>query len=186
MDDLEEIGYAVSVKKPLGVVFGENDAPYNGLVVDDVEPGLNGGAAGIKVGDQLLAVNGQVVLGGDFDSTMDLLVVADDLDLMLYKGPVGSLFTILNNRNLSPEALEDDQDTEEVVMDENYESPVQINVEDFEDKPLSAGDFVKAFKKVTASADKKEKKEKKKGGIFGGMFGAEAIQLDGDDANTLK
>mmetsp|Transcript_35428 Transcript_35428/g.85741 ORF Transcript_35428/g.85741 Transcript_35428/m.85741 type:complete len:91 (+) Transcript_35428:963-1235(+) len=88
-------------------------------------------------------------------------------------------------------------------MDENYESPVQIDVSKYEDKPLTAGDFVKAIGKLgsivaetltddgndddsnegpssggSGSEDKKEKKKKR--GFFG--IGGETIQLDGKDA----
>merc|ERR1719162_982883 len=55
--------YEVEVPKPMGVVFGENPDPYFGLVVDDVSEGMNGGIAGLRVGDQLLAVNEKVVAG---------------------------------------------------------------------------------------------------------------------------
>merc|ERR1712238_278253 len=68
-----DIGFTVSVSKPLGVVFSENPDPYLGLVIDDVAPGLNGGVAGMRVGDNLVAVNGEVVIGKYFDTAMDLL-----------------------------------------------------------------------------------------------------------------
>ena len=62
-DQVFEVGYSVSVQKPLGIIFGENPDPYFGLVVDDVSEGLNGGMAGLRVGDQLLAIDGEVVVG---------------------------------------------------------------------------------------------------------------------------
>jgi S1-C subfamily serine protease len=82
--------YEVAVPKPLGVIFGENSEPYLGLVVDDISEGMNGGKAGLRAGDQLIAVNGKVILGTDFDAAMSRLT--DDstsvLDLVMYRGPV--------------------------------------------------------------------------------------------------
>jgi hypothetical protein len=185
-EDLEDVGFSVTVKKPLGIVFGENPAPYLGLMVDDVEPGLNGGAVGIKVGDQLLSINSRVVIGNDFESTMDVLRTADSLELLLFRGPVRTLYTILENKDAQPEDEEEEED--EIERDESYESPVQINLEDFEDEPMpTAGDFMNAFKKVASGLSGGEKtEEEKKKGLFGGMFSGESVQLDGDDANTLK
>ena len=83
--------YQVSVQKPMGVIFGENSDPYLGLVVDDISEGMNGGKAGIRQGDQLISVNGKVVLGSDFDSIMAKMTddgVGPVLDLVFYRGPV--------------------------------------------------------------------------------------------------
>ena len=200
-DEITEVGYAVSVEKPLGVVFGENPEPYRGLVVDKVEKELNGGQAGLRVGDQLLAINGEVVIGGDFDGTMDLLINApSSLYLELYRGSVKQLYIILKNMREAAGEPEDEEDEGDIVMDESYESPVQIDVsgyrEDKErDESLTPGDFLNAMKKAGSKIlEKREddqppasKKEEKKGGFFGGMFSpGETIQLDGDDAKGLK
>lgn len=187
------VGYKTVVPKPLGIVFGENPDPYYGLVVDDVAEGLNGGKAGLRVGDQLMAINGNVVVGKDFDTVMGMLQSASGkLDLVLYRGPVSTLFTILGNQLGEGEFVRDDEDEdeqgeEEIIMDENYESPVRIEVK--EKKPLSPADLFKAMEKVGKmmfedNTPPEAKEQKKKQGFFG--FGAETIQLDGDDANTLK
>jgi hypothetical protein len=195
-DQVAAIGYGVSVPKPLSVIFGENPNPYFGLVVDDVSEGLNGGKAGLRVGDQLLSINGRVVVGKDFDSVMGLFSQSsgNNVELILYRGSVSSVYTILSNQLGDDEIVRDDDDddvSEAVIMDENYESPVRIEVKEV--KPLTPGDFLKAFKKVGSmllteddsnSGPNEETKQKKKGGFFG--MGAESIQLDGDDANTLK
>ena len=127
---------------------------------------------------------------------MDKLVgsSSDQLDLVLYRGPVSSLFTILSNQ-VGDELWEEEnseEETEPVVMDENYESPVKVEV--VEEKPLSFGDVFSAVQKIgknlmEESEEEKmrkqqQKQEKKKSGFFG--IGAEAIQLDGDDASGLK
>jgi hypothetical protein len=185
-----EIGYSTRVAKPLGIVFGENPEPYFGLVVDDVAEGQNGGAAGLRVGDQLMAINGNVVVGMDFDSIMGGLQSASgDLDLVMYRGPVSNMYTIFSNQMSEDDFLRDDEEgDEEIIMDEDYETPVVIEVK--ERKPLTPGDFFKAAAKVgkmlveddTPPEVKQEKK--KKSGFFG--IGGEAVQLDGEDAKGYK
>ena len=201
-DDIADVGYAVSVAKPLGVVFGENENPFGGLVVDDVEPGMNGGSAGLRVGDQLLAVNGKSMVGASFDSVMSDLVASDgDLELQLYRGSIRSLYVILLNQQESskPSTVKrsgNDDDDDFVVMDENYESPVVIDVSQFEDKPLTPGDVLKAFKKIGsmitegdgAAAATPKIVAKPKGGLFG-LFGGDKQEdffLDDDDASSLS
>lgn len=196
-DEISDIGFDVSVAKPLGVVFGENPGPYKGLVVDDIELGTNAGIAGLRVGDQLVSVNEQVVVGEDFETIMTMLKEGPQvLDLQLYRGGVRSLYVILQNRAGDMASDEEDEEGEEpVVMDENYVSPVVVDVSQYDDAPLSIGDFVNAFKnlskKLTASDEdarpvppKQQGETKKSGGIFG-MFQQETIQLDGDDATGI-
>ena len=196
-DDISDIGFDVSVAKPLGVVFGENLDPYNGLVVDDIELGKNAGIAGLRVGDQLVSINEQVVVGKSFETVMTMLKEGPPvLDLQMYRGGVRSLYVILQNRagDMTSDD-EDDEGEEAVIMDENYVSPVVIDVSQYDDSPLSVGDFVNAFKnlskKLTASDEdappaptKQQGETKKSGGIFG-MFQQETIQLDGDDATGI-
>jgi hypothetical protein len=200
--DMEGVGFEIMAQKPLGVVFGENPSPFRGLVADDVEPGLNGGKAGIRMGDQLMAVNGQSVVGGDFDSVMDTLIDAEGtIRIQMYRGKVQMLYGELLEKNkasgdLEMEDEEEESDEEIIIMDENYESPVKVEIT--EDKPLTAGDVFKALKKVgsmltedvtsegESSAPEKKEPQKKKGGLFGGLFSGETIQLDGEDATGLS
>lgn len=191
-EDIIEIGYAASVARPLGVIFGENPDPYGGLVVDDVALGLNGGAAGLKIGDQLLSINGDMVIGGDFDTTMEVLRDAESLDLVLFRGPAKLLYQILENQNTQPDDEEEEEDDDEGTMfDDNYESPVRVPISDDEEEqnygPLTPGDVINAFKKVTSGLkDSKDENGEKKKGFFSSMFSDETVQLDGDDANTMK
>ncbi|CAB9501873.1 expressed unknown protein [Seminavis robusta] len=191
VDDIEDVGYYAKIKKPLGVVFGENKEPYLGLRVDDVELGSAGGAAGLRVGDQLMAVNDVVVIGNSFDEAMGLLQSSPaKMTLLLYRGSVRDVYNILNKRGIEADS---DGGEEEVIMDENYESPVRVEV-----VPEENFDFMKAFSKLTGGGAKRDqddddeyiasappKQEKKKGGGLFGMFG-ESIQLDGDDATGTK
>jgi hypothetical protein len=193
-DEIADIGYDVSVAKPMGVVFGENPDPWNGLVVDDIELGQNGGVAGLRVGDQLVSINEQVVVGGSFDDVMTILREGPPvLNLQMYRGGVRALYVILQNRaGDNPLGQDVEMDEEEVIMDENYVSPVVIDVSQYNDDPLSVGDFVNAFKNLgkmltegeegDAPAPAKKQGETKKAGGFFGMFQQETIQLDGDDA----
>jgi PDZ domain len=200
--DVADVGYAISVAKPLGIVFGENADPFYGLVVDDVEAGMNGGAAGMRVGDQLLAVNGKSFVGASFDTVMSELVAAEgNLELQMYRGNVRSLYVILLNQKATfePEAQAETTADDEgvIVMDESYESPVRIDLSQFEDKPLTPGDVLKAFKKIGsiltegdgAPADAPKEEVKPKGGFFGLFGGGDTKQddffLDENDSNSL-
>jgi hypothetical protein len=175
---LSDIGYEVTVDKPLGVVFGENRAPFNGLVVDSIQEGSNGEAAGFKVGDQLMAVNGQSVIGVDFDDAMDALKNAESpVELRLYKGLVSALFTIvMNRRGEDDDDLFDDSgdvEADEVVFDESYETPVVMSFDDDDgDDKISisaaAGDAVKGLGNMFGKS-------------FGSMFSQETIQMDDKD-----
>ena len=188
-ENLSSVGYTTKVQKPLGVIFSDNEEPYYGLVVDEVDPNMNGVKAGLKVGDQLLAVNGESVVGEEFEFVMDFLKrLSGTLQLQLYRGTVRTLYTTLDNMNV----LEDDDDDDvDVVFDENYESPVRIEVK--EEKPLTAGDIFEGLKNIVTKITEKEesyipgaeeKNENK--GLFGGMFSGETIQLEGDDAKGIK
>jgi PDZ domain len=189
LDNLADVGYQVTVQKPLGVVFGENRAPFRGLVVDDVEPGLNGGIAGIRVGDQLMSVNGRYLVNADFDTVMDQLRNSPSpLDLQLYRGSISSLFTIVVNKNGMVDSDDDNNDDDDddddeqqgIVMDENYEPPI-VTAEDYGDNTISVS-------KVASETLKSI------GGMFSGGFKSlmnatpskmnETIQLEGDDAKT--
>jgi hypothetical protein len=188
-DTVAEVGFRIKVDKPMGVIFGENPEPYFGLSVDDVSEGLNGGMAGIRQGDQLLSVGKEVVLGKDFDTVMSMLQGGPQtLELTMYRGTISTLYTILGNK-LGEDAVfgEDDDGEEPIIMDENYESPVKVEVR--EKKKLTPGDFFKAAKKVAEmltedDSPKPEGEKKKSGGFFG--IGAESVQLDGEDAKGYK
>jgi len=140
------------------------------------------------------------VIGKDFDFTMDKLQEQPGkLNLILYRGPVTQLFTVLSNQLEDGQSMYDeddygDEESEPVIMDENYESPVRVEIK--EQKPLTPGDFVKAFGKLgsmlgetlTSSPEPQDPDAppapKKKTGFFG--IGAESVQLDGVDAQGYR
>ena len=190
LDTVSDIGYIVSIEKPIGVVFGENRAPFKGLSIDNVESDSNGDNAGLKVGDQLMAVNQKSVIGYDFDRALSLIKNAPSpVELQLYRGTIKSLFTIVINRrsdDYNPDAEEDDDadadedalsDDELVVFDENYESPVVMSAEEFGDDTISisgvATDAAKSIGNIFSP--------NQIGGFFGKMFPQETIQLEDKD-----
>lgn len=173
LENLEDIGYRATIAKPLGVVFGENRAPFSGLSVDEVSDGLNGDSSGMRIGDQLLAVNGQSVIGAAFDSAMTLLRNAESpMELRLYRGTISSLFTIvMNRRGEDFFTADENDDIDEVIFDETYESPVVVSLDDYvgdEDSNFSISELAGGAAKNI-------------GTMFSGMFSKETIQLDDKD-----
>jgi PDZ domain len=190
LDSISDVGYFVTIEKPIGIVFGENRAPFNGLAIDTVESGKNGDIAGLRIGDQLIAVNGKSVIGSDFDRALSYIINAPSpVELQLYRGTIKSLFTIVMNRrsdDYDPDEEEEDEDEEGVVsddemmiFDENYESPVIMSAEDFENNSDKisisqvAGDAAKTIGNVLSPQTI--------GGFFGKMFPQETIQLEDKD-----
>jgi PDZ domain len=179
LETVADIGYIVQVEKPLGVVFGENRAPFNGLSIDVVEEGASGATAGLRAGDQLMAVNGQSVIGSDFDKAMALLKESTSpVELQLYRGTLQSLFTIVLNRrgdDYVPE--EESAEEDQVIFDESYESPVIMTAEEFDDDTIS----VSQVAQETAASIGTIFSPKAIGGFFGQMFSQETIQLEDKD-----
>ena len=178
LETLSDIGYFVSVKKPLGVVFGENRAPFYGLVVDAVDADAPGAAAGLRVGDQLMAVAGQSVLGQDFEAALGRLQqAASPVELQLYRGTATSLYTIVVNRRGEDFVEEEEDDEVAIVFDESYESPVIMTAEELGDDTIS----VSQVAKETAATIGTMLSPKSIGGFFGQMFSQETIQLEDKD-----
>lgn len=192
---VEDIGFYVDVTKPLGVVFGENPEPYFGLVVDDLEFGSNGAKAGLRVGDNLVSIDGKLVIGQDFDSVMELLRNAEGtFELQLYRGTARMLYDSMPDNTLD----ESSDDSEEIIMDETYEAPT-IDLSQYEKKPLTAEGVLRAFTKIgknlgellteddsVVQSQTKEKTEEKKGGGIFGIFSQETIQLEGEESRGYR
>merc|ERR1711957_95151 len=132
---------------------------------------------------------------GEFGSVMDRLQDGPStLSLVMYRGSADSLFAVLDNQLGEGETLYDDDDDDDdfdaqpVVMDENYESPLVIEVK--EEAPL---DYAKGFRKLGGmlletltsgpddGATDAPPPPKKKTGFFG--IGGETVQLEGDVAD---
>lgn len=195
--ELDEIGFYADVTKPLGVVFGENPEPYFGLVVDDLELGSNGAKSGLRVGDNLVSINGNIVIGKDFDSVMELLREAEgSIELQLYRGTARMLYDSMPENTL--DQVFDSNESEEVIMDESYEAPT-IDMSKYKKQPLTPEGVLRAFKKIGQNLGealtedkaveeiaKEETTEKKKGGFFGGMFSQETVQLEDEEARGYR
>ena len=78
----------VSLPKPMGLIFEENDPKLGGIYVCEIaEEGSAAAAGKLMEGDQLLSVNGQKATGLGFDACMDMLKAADDqVDLTFVRG----------------------------------------------------------------------------------------------------
>ncbi len=188
LDTVNDIGYQVTLQKPMGIVFGENRAPFKGLSIDQVTPDGHGDAAGLKIGDQLMAVNSKSVIGSDFDRVLTMIQNAPaPVELQLYRGTVKSLFTIVINRrsdddeNSNPDEPDDDDEgvvsDDDIVFDENYVSPVVMSAEEFGDDTISISGVANEAAKSVGNIFS----PKGIGGFFGNMFPQETIQLEDKD-----
>ncbi|CAM9325609.1 unnamed protein product [Ascophyllum nodosum] len=84
----------VTIKKPMGIVLEENGSGFGGLRVKEVNPGGSAEASGnVRVGDQIINIQGENVKGIDFDEGMRKLVAApeDGVALELFRGLVSDL-----------------------------------------------------------------------------------------------
>jgi C-terminal processing protease CtpA/Prc len=70
--------FDVTLTKPMGIVFEENDEKFGGIYVKEIKSASVAAASGsLKAGDQLVAVDGTSVKGASFDRCMqrDITVV---------------------------------------------------------------------------------------------------------------
>jgi len=72
----------VSLTKPMGLVFEENDPKLGGIYVSEVGEG-SVATGKVEVKDQLVSIDGASTLGMGFDDAMDLLVEADSVKVAL-------------------------------------------------------------------------------------------------------
>ncbi|CAM9141040.1 unnamed protein product, partial [Ectocarpus sp. 13 AM-2016] len=85
----------VSLKKPMGLVLEENVGGFGGLRVKEVADGGSAQEDGtVRVGDQLLEVQGENIKGIDFDEGMKKLMDApeDGVKLKLFRGLASDLY----------------------------------------------------------------------------------------------
>ena len=96
VDAMDPVNYVtVSLKKPMGIVFEENDKPDGGIYVSEVkEGGIAEQDGSIKTGDQLVAVNGGKVYGIDFDSALGAIIDAatEETELLFFRGPATQFY----------------------------------------------------------------------------------------------
>jgi hypothetical protein len=109
------------------------------------------------------------------------------VELQLYRGTIKSLFTIVVNRrsdDYNPDSEEEDDFKEEgvisddeIVFDENYESPVIMSAEDFGDDTISISGVAAGAAESIGNMFSPQTI----GGFFGKMFPQETIQLEDKD-----
>lgn len=87
MDVKNYIG--VSLSKPMGIVFEENDSEFGGIFVQSVsEDGAAAKCGLLKTGDQLVAVGTKSVAGLDFDDALAAIIESESefTNLSLFRG----------------------------------------------------------------------------------------------------
>lgn len=84
-----------SLAKPMGIKFIENE-DGKGIAVEELVATGSAAAGGVDVlpGDQLVAVDGEMVLGYDFDAALGTIMnsSADTVKLSLFRGPAQFLY----------------------------------------------------------------------------------------------
>merc|ERR1711935_245592 len=90
VDSMDEKNYiGVSLEKPMGVVFEENDSEFGGIFVQSVtEEGSAAKSGLLKTGDQLVAVGTKNVAGLDFDDALAAILECETqlTSLSLFRG----------------------------------------------------------------------------------------------------
>ena len=86
--------YSISLPKPMGIAFVENDGECAGVYVDQVlaEGSASGGP--LSKGDQLVGVDGKFVAGVDFDTALDAIKATEGekTKLTFFRGPTAFLY----------------------------------------------------------------------------------------------
>ena len=93
---MDAVNYVtVSLGKPMGIVFEENDEEYGGIFVLSLkEGGLAEKSAMFKPGDQLVAVNSKKVCGMSFDDALGAIVDSEtaETELLLFRGTADQFY----------------------------------------------------------------------------------------------
>merc|ERR1712232_647037 len=79
----------VSLPKPMGIVFEENDSEYGGIFVQSLtEDGVAAKSGSLQPGDQLVTVGTKNVSGLDFDDALAAIIESEDetTNLSLFRG----------------------------------------------------------------------------------------------------
>ncbi|CAM9867017.1 unnamed protein product [Scytosiphon promiscuus] len=85
----------VTLKKPMGIVLEENVGGFGGMRVKEVAAGGSAEADGtVRIGDQIVEVDGESIKGKDFDEGMKKLMDApeDGVRLQLFRGLAADLY----------------------------------------------------------------------------------------------
>jgi len=90
VDSMDESNYVgVSLPKPMGIVFEENDSEYGGIFVQSLtEDGVAAKNGMLQPGDQLVVVGTKNVSGLDFDDALGAIIESEEeiTNLSLFRG----------------------------------------------------------------------------------------------------
>jgi hypothetical protein len=93
---MDEANYvAVSLPKPMGIIFEENDAKYGGIFVQSLkEDGVAEANGVLKAGDQLVAVGTKNLSGAAFDEALGAILdsAGDETKLVLFRGSADQFY----------------------------------------------------------------------------------------------
>jgi len=96
VDSMDATNYIeVSLSKPMGIVFEENDEETGGIFVQALTDGGSAAVNGnIKIGDQLVSVGQSKVSGMAFDVALGTIVdsVADPVSLLIFRGTADQFY----------------------------------------------------------------------------------------------
>jgi C-terminal processing protease CtpA/Prc len=96
VDSMDEANYvAVSLPKPMGIIFEENDAKYGGIFVQSLkEDGVAAVNGVLKAGDQLVAVGTKNLSGAAFDEALGAILDSsgDATKLVLFRGSADQFY----------------------------------------------------------------------------------------------
>ncbi len=93
---MDEKNYiSVSLPKPMGIVFEENDSDFGGIFVLEISEGSNAETEGtVRPGDQLVAVGTTKVSGLAFEEALGTIIDSTDekTKLVFFRGPSKFLY----------------------------------------------------------------------------------------------
>jgi len=88
--------FTVSLAKPMGIAFVENDNECRGVYVDELvaDGAAAAASAPLLKGDQLVGVDSTVVHGNDFDAAIDAIkaTTGETTKLTFFRGPTAFLY----------------------------------------------------------------------------------------------
>lgn len=96
IDSMDEKNYVtVSLPKPMGIVFEENDSEFGGIFVLEISEGSAAETEGtIRPGDQLVAVGTSKVSGLAFEEALGTIIDSQEekTKLVFFRGPSKFLY----------------------------------------------------------------------------------------------
>jgi len=95
-DSMDEANYiAIELKKPMGIVFEENDEEVGGIFIQSLKGGgIAANNGNLQPGDQLVAVGETKVSGKVFDDALGTIIDSPDnlTKLVLFRGTADQLY----------------------------------------------------------------------------------------------